>query len=127
MNESKKALFAEMHAAIEESAEVAINALGINGKPSPDYPPGIELSQDEISALSKLELSDTAKAALKKIIKDACAYPCFHLCSLIDGVTEPNIIEIEDWDGESLSSDETDELMLHDTFYESYWDYEERR
>ncbi len=127
MNESKKALFAEIHAAIEESAEVAINALGINGKPSPDYPPGIELSQDEISALSKLELSDTAKAALKKIIKDACAYPCFHLCSLIDGVTEPNIIEIEDWDGESLSSDETDELMLHDTFYESYWDYEERR
>ena len=127
MNESKKALFAEMHAAIEESAEVAINVLGTNGKPSPDYPPGIELSQDEISALSKLELSDRAKAALKKIIKDACAYPCFHLCSLIDGVTEPNIIEIEDWDGASLSSDETDELMLHDTFYESYWDYEERR
>jgi hypothetical protein len=127
MDELKKALFCEMHAAIEESAEVAINSLGKKGEPSPDYPPEIELNQDEVKALADLELSSNAKTALKKIIKDACAYPCFHLCSLLDGVTEPNIISVDDWVGGSLSQGEDDELMLHDSFYESYWEYEEKR
>jgi hypothetical protein len=127
MDKKRKALFAEMHAAIEEAAEAAINSLGANGKPLPDYPPGIEINQDEVTELSKLELSTTTKSALKKIIKDACAYPCFHLCSLLDGVTEPNVFPINEWDGGSLFYDDNDELMLHDVFYESYWDYEEKR
>ncbi len=127
MDEIRKALFAEMHAAIEETAEVAINSMGATGKPSPDYPPGIELNQEEVSALAKLELSTTAKVALKKIVKDACAYPLFHLCSLLDGVTEPNVIPIDEWVGGTLSSGGNDELMLHDSFYDSYWEYEEKQ
>lgn len=128
MNDKWKTLFAEMHAAIEEAAEAAINSIGANGKPSADYPPGIELNQEEVTELAKLDLSATAKAALKKIIKDSCAYPCFHICSLLDGVTEPNVLSIDEWDGGSLFyDDDNDELMLHEMFYESYWEYKEKR
>jgi hypothetical protein len=127
MDDQRKALFGEMHAAIEEAAEAAINSLGPNGNPFPDYPPGIELNHDEASALMKLELSKPAKDALKKIIKDACAYPLFHICSILDGVTEPSVFPIDEWTGGDLSSGGNDELMLHDEFYDSYWNWDKKR
>jgi len=123
---TRKALFSELHRAIDESAFCAVKNIT-----TPDlvYPPGVELTSDEAQAMAELELSDAAKSALGKIIKDACAYPSFHLFSFADGVTDPISDEIDEWYGLSFiertaDSDDPD-AMLHDQFFESYWDDDE--
>ena len=56
------------------------------------------------------------------IITDSCSQPIFHMMSLLDGVTEPCVIEAKDWTGGTLHGDENSP-MLHDEFFDTYWDY----
>jgi hypothetical protein len=60
------------------------------------------------------------------LITDACAYQLFYLCSLLDGVTEPNVIPIDGWTGGTIATGGNNELMLHDEFYETYWDFNDK-
>ena len=124
--ESHRAVFAEVHKAIDEAAQAAVHTLAPNGKPSLTYPPGIELSTEELKVLSGIVLTTEEREVLKKIIADACCYPTFHMLSLLDGVTEPYVIEVQDWMGGALGTRE-DGPMLHDVFLESYWAYEEKK
>lgn len=115
-------VFNELHRAIHESAESVLNF----DSSTVSYPPGVEFSDEEKEALSKLELSAATKSALRKLLIDACSYPSFHLFSLLDGVTEPVDFDGEAWLGGKLvqSSDEEEEdtCMLHEEFYNTYWD-----
>ncbi len=119
----KKALFYELHKAIEESAsDVVDNMQNCNLT----YPPGIEFTEAESKALASLKLSDEAKSGLKKLLKDACSYPSFHFFSLLDGVTDPESEAVEEWYGLSFTEKNENDEMTHDEFYESYWEYENK-
>jgi len=119
-----KALLYEMHIAIDESSTHTVDNIKSFDL---TYPPGAELTDEESKALASLELSEHAKSGLKKLIKDACAYPPFHLFSLLDGVADPESEELDDWYGLSFTEkNEDDDEMLHDEFYESFWDYKDK-
>jgi hypothetical protein len=46
---------------------------------------------------------------------------------MMDGVADPEA-DVGDWPGVTLASKgEDDEDMLHDEFYESWWDYKKGR
>ena len=108
----------ELHNAIREANNEILDNTSIS------YPPGAELSENEIAAIKKLKLSDDQRAALKKIILNATSYPTFHLLSLLDGVVDPVYGDIENWQGLTLSKKKVgDDEMLHDLFYESFHDY----
>jgi hypothetical protein len=114
-------LFHELHRSIEESASVAAGHLS-RGSYDLTYPPNCGLSADEVAALQALPKSAALESALRKVIADAAAYPLFHLLSLADGVADPPIITDVPKDGHA-----TADLMLHDGFNESYWDWRQRR
>ena len=118
----KSALLFEMHKAINESSNSATNDIE---NLDLTYPPGIDFTSSELLALKNMDLSGDAKSALKKIITDACSYPLFQLFSLLDGVADPN--DINEWCGLTLTNkNEQDEEMLHDDFYESFHDYQNK-
>lgn len=125
-SESRRAVFAETHKAIEEAAKSAVDALTSRDGPQLVYPPGATLSPGERVHLKEIVIPPEAKEVLEKVIADACSHPIFHMMSLLDGVAEPYVIEIPEWVGGRLAGDEG-ELMLHDEFFESYWDYHERK
>ena len=117
----RDALFLEIHKAIEESAQSVVSQLQSSGL---SYPPGAELTPDEMAALSSLTLSEAAKSGLRKVVADACAYPLFHFFTLLDGVADPETDLGGVWLGASIAEKpEEDEPMLHDELYESYWLY----
>jgi hypothetical protein len=124
--EARRAVFAETHKAIHEAAEYVADVLVSSESPSLAYPPGIELSQDELQALSEIRVRAQSAEVLKKLIAEACSQPVFHLLSLLDGVTEPYVIEVPEWIGGSLETDENG-LMLHDEFFDTYLDYEDNK
>jgi hypothetical protein len=119
----RQALFSEIHRSIEEAARACVA-----GIVSPDglnlgYPPNGELTEGDRAALRTLAVSLDARAALEKVVADACSHPFFHLFSVMDGVADPEA-DVGDWPGVTLASRrEDDEEMLHDEFYESWWDY----
>jgi elongation factor P hydroxylase len=123
----RQALFFEIHRSIEEAANACVA-----GMLSPDeftlgYPPNGELTPADRAALRKLAVSPEARAALEKLVVDACGYPFFHLFAVMDGVTEPET-DVGEWSGVTLETKrEDDEDMLHDEFLESCWNYEDRR
>ena len=126
-DDSRKALLLEMHKAVAGAAQIAVNSINESTEPSLSYPPGVELSSEERAALSALELNADARSALLKVFSDACSYPVFHLCSLIDGVADPIVLEVEGWVGGKLEPAGGDSLMLHDEFFESFWEYAESK
>jgi hypothetical protein len=118
-----KAILADVHRAIEESAPSVVDSIGVTEECSISYSPGEELSEIELDSISRLQLDPVARNALRKLIRDACCHPVFHLFSLLDGVADPTVIKLEEWYGGELGSNpEGDREMLHDALYESYWD-----
>jgi hypothetical protein len=84
------------------------------------------MSADEISAITSLQLSDTARGAIAKVIADAGAAMLFNLFCLVDGVAAPELSDSPAWAGVSLLARQPDNAMLHDLLHESYWDYQAR-
>jgi len=95
------------------------------------YPPSDEarLADEEIAALSALQLPAAARSALRKIIRAAASAPLFHTLCLLDAVGDPELTRVETWLPINLAPASGDEgrAMLHDDFSESYWRYAERR
>jgi len=124
-----EALLVEAHRAIEEAATQAAEVIaGVRAVPDLAYPPNGGLTEAEASLVNAGMRGAEAVAALRKIVADAAAAPLFRLLTLIDGVADP-----EDWKGNWLPLDlrdapeETDQPMLHDALFESYWAWVERR
>jgi len=121
IDESTRAvLFAEIHRSITESTDIAVAAFGSTEAPTITYPPGESLTEAETAALRALGLSPAARAAVRKLIAEACSYPMFHLFSLLDGVSDPASYE-EFWPGLALVPRTTDAIpMYHDDFYATH-------
>lgn len=120
----RRALFIEIHREIHNAAS-SVLSFSDPKKHSLSYPPSIELTAAEKSALQELQLSSSAKSGLQKLITDACNKPMFHLFCLFDGVADPQAGGFDPWFGVSLASkkDAENDPMLHDELFESYWDY----
>jgi hypothetical protein len=124
----QRAIFLEMHKEIGDAVAIGLQWLGSSqqGTDVP-YPPGECLTAEEKLALENLKLSPVAQSALAKIMTDTASAPLFHLFSLMDGVSDPESGDFEFWPGldfvEKNVEPNDEEVMLHDEFYGSYWDY----
>ena len=127
--ELKRSLLVGMHQAIAEAADTAL-AMIENSGIEPIYPPGVELSDREISSVANLRLSEDTRSALRKIVRDAAGRPVFHLLALVDGVADPDHwMQSDPWLGLDISPRKQgarDSQMWHDDFFETYWDFESR-
>lgn len=123
--ELRAALLHEMHKAIDSAAEDALGIIGNRGI-EPVYPPGVELSNAEVSALANITSSPELVSAFRKVLRDTASRPLFQLFALLDGVADPSAWD-NVWTGAHVveRSDESDEEMWHDDFFASYWDYDE--
>lgn len=123
----RQALFRELHRSIEEAASDCVARALSAQEPSLEYPPGGELTEAELAALRKLAVSPDARAALGKLVANACSWPVFHLFSVMDGVADPET-DVGEWFGVTLESkQEGDDDMLHDEFLESCLAYKAGR
>src|SRR5688572_26413474 len=102
---AKRAVLVDLHRAIDEAADAAMAIIESRGV-EPVYPPGIELTDAEIVALSNLKLSEDAKTALRKVLLDNASRPLFQWFTLVDGVADPVGLpaDEEPWLGLDLSS-----------------------
>jgi hypothetical protein len=124
----KDALFIEIHRAIEDAATRTAAALRA-GTMDLSYPPNAGLSAAERAALESLSVTPDLETALRKVIADASSVPLFRLFTLLDGVGDPEGYG-DLWLGLVLSrpgEDEEPGEMLHDEFFESYWEWRKRR
>jgi hypothetical protein len=121
----RRALLLEMHRKIDQAAAAGLSMLENRG-PTPVYPPSVELTQDEIVALTGLRLSATARSAFEKIFRDVAAAPLFDLLALMDGVVDPEAAESDEpWLGVTVVEGRgDDDAMWHDELFETYWDHD---
>jgi hypothetical protein len=128
--ENLKKLMLFIHEIIDKAAESAVDAIKTNNTNNKlCYPPGIALSDDEISVLSQIRNIEGFEDVLKKVIADSSSSTIFDLFNIIDGTAD-----IEDVDYDFLDivecdfEERTDRTeFLHDYFYETYWDWEESK
>lgn len=120
-----KAIFVDIHHNVQDVARETTQRI------PPDscdllYPPNTELSIEEFNAIKELKLNETARHGLEKLIAEACATVMFRFFTLADGVADPRKWDDGVWVGFSFCEkrDEySNQLMLHDMFYESSWDF----
>lgn len=99
----------------------------------------LNLTDEEALSLSKENLSPASIKAIEKTVKDNMMGLFHDFMCLVDGVSDPNDIEIENdgvWLGlqikpkhllsEQELEDEDSELMLHNEVYDSYWDWKDQ-
>lgn len=91
------------------------------------YPPNGSLSAVEEQALRSMELSAVERSALQKVVADACAAAFFAFFNLVDATADPEVKPPRGvWLGAWITAPRDDRAreMLHDRFFESYWEYE---
>jgi hypothetical protein len=95
----------------------------------PAQSPGGELSQAEHEALASMSLTPEARSGMEKLISDAAATALFHFFCLVDGVGDPEFVEVHNWFGAAIGrkGPRKHYPMLHDEFGELYWRYRELR
>ena len=130
-NENKKTLMLSLHKKIEEYANDTSESLNKGELQNLlSYPPNCGLNDKEINSLKKITNDPDLKSALSKILADNSAGVVFELMNLIDGTSDPDE-ELGEWSEIALidkSEDiEENDDMLHDSFYETYWDWKEIR
>jgi hypothetical protein len=130
-DDQRRALLFQLHQSIVQSVDAAIGAITDPDSLCLSYPPDgpeltTNLTAEEKEALRGLRHSPQSISALKKILTDACAGPPFQFFCLLDGVSDPDIVEIPQWVGAHLVERNGDAEFLHDMFYETFWDYKEK-
>ena len=127
---NKKSLLVSVHQLIEESANHTVNDLE-NKRINRiiDYPSTGGFTESEKPELEKLEVNSDLKSALRKVLASNTADVFFSFLNIVDGTADPTI-EYGDWQDVMLVDfDEENDMdsMLHDDFYETYWDWKEKR
>lgn len=128
--ENRMSLLVSIHQLIEEQANFTVNDIE-NKRINQliNYPPNGGLTESEKNELSKLILNTDLKSALRKVLASNTADVFFSFLNIIDGTIDPTV-EYGEW-GEVMLVDFNEEneieSMLHDDFYESYWDWKEKR
>ncbi len=134
--DSKKAMLMEMQKLIHEYSQIGNQLTNINQELVWQE---LNLTDEEALSLSKENLSPASIKAIEKTVKDNMMSLFHDFMCLVDGVSDPNDIEIENdgvWLGlqikpkhllsEQELEDEDSELMLHDEVYDSYWDWKDQ-
>jgi hypothetical protein len=127
----RQTLLLEIHRIIASTASHAVAGLGASSTPAAlTYPPGAGLSESESRALQGLMLSDVARAALTKVVADACASAFFEFLCQVDGVADPEVRPSDRaWLGARIvePTEDQDQEMWHDDLFESFWEYARAR
>ena len=125
-DDHRKRLLVELHRILHASASEAVAKLGSSLPADVTYPPNGELGASEEEALRLLKLDGPTRSGLTKVIADAIATTAFHFFCVMDAVGDPEDVVEEPWLRAELSEpDEEEHPMLHDAFFETYWDYKE--
>lgn len=124
-------LMLSLHMKIEEYSEYLSTQIN-NGNPIEHvtYPPNNGFTIEEIDSLRLLSSNQTLKSALRKLLADNIAGVLFDFFNYIDGTGDPEG-KLGKWTELSFI-DKTDEIeppieMLHDKFYETYWNWRKIR
>jgi hypothetical protein len=128
-DERFRALMIAANAAVEDAAVDTLERVLANGG-DPLYPPNGGLTDEERSALPTGSLTPIQRDAFRKVLAGAAAGAIFRLFGVIDAVGDP-----EGYDGlwlpihlcETEEEEDADQGMLHDTFFEAYWDWRSQR
>lgn len=127
--ENEKALMIQLNAEIEKAAEGMASAV-ITETVRINYPPNGGLSDDETKALKEVKNIPHIESALRKIIASSSAAAAFHFLNSIDGTGAPDS-KFGKWTEVFLidrpSGDNPSVPMLHDSLYETYWDWKKLR
>jgi len=129
-NDNKNALLLSLHKLIEEHANATATAIFQGKQISISYPPNGGLTEAEEQALALLKGNDQVMAALRKLFANNTAEVFFSFFNMLDGTTVPGM-ETGSW-SEVLLVDKPDDFdedtqFLHDEFYNTYWDWKNRR
>lgn len=126
---TREAFLVDVHRYIEEQATKAAEILCRLRPPDAiAYPPNGGLTRDEELALSSSGALGSDVSAYRKIVADAIASAFFRFFAVVDAVGEP-----VSFSGPWLpltfevAGDDSDESMLHDEFFDTYWDWRELR
>jgi len=128
-----RALLFDINQDIEEYAEETVKSI-IEEKSfdNLNYPPNCGLTDLEKIEPSKLDNNEHLKNALRKVIANNTAGVIFNLLNLLDGTGSPKQY-YDDWTGVKLIDEEPNEDevpfndTLHDSFYETYWEWRKVR
>lgn len=117
------ALLSHTHQTIHQYSETTTGELFSGNVPDLIYPPNTEFTPAEEEALALLKGNEALQSALKKIIADNSGEVVFNFLSNIDGVTDPDM----EWTGIVLTDrpDAEETQILHDRFFETYWNWKE--
>jgi len=97
------------------------------------YPPDVELYDQELVELSRvLKDNPSLENTLKKIMINAAMYPLFDFFNFIDGTGdildgEYEALELVECTFDEVENLEDREDFLHDLFFETYWDWKEKK
>jgi hypothetical protein len=132
-NNNANSLLIDTHRAIEEYADFLVTKiLDEKNFNFLTYPPNNGLTELEKGELQKLKNNLALKSALRKLIADNSAGVIFNLLNLLDGTTSPKD-NSDHWTGVRLIDEEPNENlnpvddMLHDKFYDTYWEWKKMR
>jgi hypothetical protein len=128
-----KALLFELNQDIEEYAEATVkNIIEEKNFDNLTYPPNCGLTDLEKSALSVLGNNEHLKNALRKVLADNTAGVIFNMLNILDGTGSPKHF-YNNWTGVKLIDEDADEVLepfndtLHDSFFETYWEWRKVR
>ena len=132
-NKNALALLLDLNQDIEEYAEVTIkNIIEDKNFEFLTYPPNNGLTDLEKQELNKLDNNQQLKNALRKVIADNSAGIIFNMFNLFDGTGSPKYMH-DEWTGVKLVDEEANENelefldTLHDSFFETYWEWKKIR
>ena len=132
-NKNAIALLLDLNQDIEEYAEATVkNIIEDKNFDFLTYPPNNGLTDSEKAELAKLDNSEQIKNALRKILADNTAGVIFNMLNLLDGTGSPKL-HYDNWTGVKLIDEDLDadkEVFadtLHDSFYETYWEWKKLR
>ena len=130
-NYNIETLMISLHKKIEEYSDYLSTQIN-NGNPVEHvtYPPNNGFTKDEIDSLRLLSSNPILKSAIRKLMADNIAGVLFDFFNYIDGTGDPEE-ELGKWTELSFV-DKSDEIeppneMLHDKFYETYWNWRKIR
>lgn len=122
-----------LHNCISESVNWTFDSVD-NGKIKDmiSYPPNIELNNEELSILKETFADEKVRNAMRKVMVNSAMYPIFDLFNFIDGTGDiPNadyeVLELVQCNYEDIDNFEDRCEFLHDYFFETYWDWKEKK
>ena len=132
-NPNTIALLLDLNQDIEEYAEATVkNIIEDKNFDFLTYPPNNGLTDLEKAELNKLDNNEHLKNGLRKVIADNSAGIIFNMLNLLDGTGSPKL-HYDNWTGVKLIDEEqnadteTFNDTLHDSFFETYWEWKKLR